>query len=193
MEGLFQIYLYQMAKSFGKYFIAIVPDGNLQDGATKVKEGLKDAFNLKYALKSPAHVTVKMPFSWNEAKENDLIDKVGAFLKDKTGFSLVFDGFGRFGKRVIYIKVKPNEQLNLIQAELAEYCKRELNLVKELSDSNYTPHMTVAFKDIKEKRFDEYWSFIKSQKIKIAYDVKSFSILKRIDGRWVVLSNILLQ
>lgn len=182
-----------MAKSFGKYFIAIVPDGNLQDGATKVKEGLKDAFNLKYALKSPAHVTVKMPFSWNEAKENDLIDKVGAFLKDKTGFSLVFDGFGRFGKRVIYIKVKPNEQLNLIQAELAEYCKRELNLVKELSDSNYTPHMTVAFKDIKEKRFDEYWSFIKSQKIKIAYDVKSFSILKRIDGRWVVLSNILLQ
>ena len=93
MAGLFQIYLYQMGKSFGKYFIAIVPDGNLQDGATKVKEDLKDAFGLKYALKSPAHVTVKMPFSWNEAKENDLIDKVGAFLKDKTGFSLVFDGF----------------------------------------------------------------------------------------------------
>lgn len=179
-----------MAKIFGKYFIAIVPQGDLQDKATKVKEDLKEVFGLKYALKSPSHVTVKMPFSWNEAKEDDLIKKVGFFLKERKGFSLDFDGFSRFGKRVIYIKVKPNEHLKVLQAELAEYCKRELNLVKELSDSNYTPHMTVAFKDVKEKRFDEYWNFIKSKKFKAHHEVKSLFILKRIDGRWVILEEI---
>ncbi|GAB2617085.1 2'-5' RNA ligase family protein [Belliella aquatica] len=181
-----------MAKNFGKYFIAIVPFGDVQNDSTKVKEELKEVFGLKYALKSPAHVTVKMPFSWNEAKEGDLIDKIGSFLKGKEAFSLGFDGFGRFGKRVIFIKTKPNKELNALQSELAEYCKRELNLVKELSDSNYTPHMTVAFKDIKERLFDEYWQFIKSKKFKGRLDVKSLSILKRVEGRWVVLSNITL-
>lgn len=180
-----------MAKIFGKYFIAIVPQGDVQDEATRVKEELKEVFGLKYALKSPAHVTLKMPFSWNEAKEEDLIEMVGGFLKQKTGFSLVFDGFGRFGKRVIFIKTKPNNDLNALQSELAAYCKRELNLVKELSDSNYTPHMTVAFKDIKEKLFDEYWKFIKPKKFKMHHKVKSLFILKRVEGRWVVLREVL--
>lgn len=182
-----------MAKILGKYFIAIVPTDEIQREATKLKEDLKEAFGLKYALKSPAHVTVKMPFSWNEAKENELIDKVSKFLKDKIEFSLEFDGFDRFGKRVIYIKVKPNKQLNTLQSELAEYCKRELKLVKELSDSNYTPHMTVAFKDVQEKRFDEYWSFIKTTKFKKQQQVQSLSILKRVDGRWVVLGKVSFQ
>lgn len=178
-----------MAKTFGKYFIAIVPQGDVQSRATMVKEALKEAFGLKYALKSPAHVTVKMPFSWNEAKEGDLIDKITLFLKGRAAFSLVFEGFGRFGKRVIFVKAKPNDKLNVLQSELAEYCKRELNLVKELSDSNYTPHMTVAFKDIKEKDFDEYWDFIKSETFKMQLEVKTLTILKRVQGRWLVLHN----
>lgn len=182
-----------MAKIFGKYFIAVVPLGDVQNDATRVKEELKEVFGLKYALKSPAHVTLKMPFSWNEAKEEDLIEMVGGFLNQKIGFSLGFDGFGRFGKRVIFIKSKPNNLLNVLQSELADYCKRELNLVKELSDFNYTPHMTVAFKDIKEKQFDEYWQFIKSKKFKGRFDVKSLSILKRVEGKWVVLSDIPLE
>lgn len=182
-----------MAKIFGKYFIAVVPQGDLQDEATRVKEELKAVFGLKYALKSPAHVTLKMPFSWNEAKEADLIEMLGDFLKQKPRFALSFEDFGRFGKRVIFIKTKPNKELNALQSELVAYCKRELNLVKELSDSNYTPHMTVAFKDIKERIFDDYWQFIKSKNFKGKLDVKSISILKRLEGRWVVLSNITLE
>jgi 2'-5' RNA ligase len=68
--------------SLQKYFLALVPEGNLQEKATSLKEMLKEQFNIKYALKSPAHITLKMPFSYNEAKEEYLIERLKEFLKD---------------------------------------------------------------------------------------------------------------
>jgi len=182
-----------MAKSIGKYFIAIVPEGEIQQKATDLKLMLNEQFNLKYALKSPPHVTLKMPFNWNEAKEIKLIDLLTAFCQEQQSFQLKFSGFDKFGKRVIFIKVKEDPALSSLQIGLSKYCKSNLNLVEELSDRAYHPHMTLAFKDLKETRFGEYWAFIKKQRFEEKMDVKDIALLKRIDGRWVVLKRIRLS
>lgn len=177
-----------MAKSIGKYFIAIVPEGEIQQKATDLKLMLKEDFNLKYALKSPAHVTLKMPFNWNEAKESKLIDLLTGFCQDQQPFQLKFSGFDKFGKRVIFIKIKENPTLSSLQIGLSKFCKTNLNLVEELSDRAYHPHMTLAFKDLKEIRFAEYWDFIKKQKFEAKEEVKDIALLKRIEGKWVVVN-----
>ncbi|MFD2034479.1 2'-5' RNA ligase family protein [Belliella marina] len=181
-----------MAKIIGKYFIALVPEGEVLKEATKVKEDLMDKFGLKYALKSPAHVTLKMPFSWNEAKEKDLIDRIRDFSSNNESFNLHLKGFGKFGNRVIFIKVRPNPKLIFLQSSLAEFCKRELKLVKELSDSNYHPHMTVAFKDIKAKHFDEYWEYVNKLHFDQKVKFEKLVLLKRKEGRWYPLSELAL-
>jgi 2'-5' RNA ligase len=62
--------------------------------------------------------------------------------------------------------------------------------VEELSDRAYHPHMTLAFKDLKEIRFGEYWDFIKKQRFEGEMELKNLAVLKRSDGYWKVLVRI---
>jgi 2'-5' RNA ligase len=176
-----------MANSPAKYFIAIVPEGIVQLEATALKNLMKDKFSLKYALKSQAHITLKMPFTWNENKEDGLGTKLGGFFSTLQSFEIILKGFDKFGRRVIFIKVRKNQYLTDIQLLLSKFCKTDLKLVEELSDRAYHPHMTIAFKDIKPKLFEEYWAFIKSQKFDETYMVNDIALLKRVEGRWEVV------
>lgn len=177
-------------KVMQKYFLAIVPDGPIQNKCTEIKNEIRDKFNVKYALKSPAHVTLKMPFSYNEAKEDKLIQLLRNFLLPVESFPVSFGGVDTFGKRVIFLKVKSDDRLTKLQSGLKEFCKRELNLVDELSDRNFHPHMTIAFKDLKEIHFENILDLIKKQEIKGSLQVERITILKRIDARWIPLAEL---
>ncbi len=182
-----------MTKTFAKYFIAIVPEGDVQQEATAIKHELLIHFNLKYALKSPAHITLKMPFRWNEKKEEVLIHKLEEFFKSYIPFDLDFAGVGRFGKRVIFIKVISSDTLLSLQSSLAKFCKTKLNQITELSDSAYHPHMTLAFKDLKEARFKEYYDFLKPLKFEKSISVQKIVLLKRIERRWEIFHALKLK
>ncbi len=177
-------------KVMQKYFLAIVPEGAIQDNCTEIKNEIRDQFNVKYALKSPAHVTLKMPFSYNEAKEEKLIQVLRKFLIQFESFPISIGGVDTFGKRVIFLKIKADDRLTKLQAELKGFCKRGLNLVDELSDRNFHPHMTIAFKDLKEIHFDEILNLVKKRSIQEEYFVSNIHLLKRIEGRWISLKEI---
>jgi len=182
-----------MAKQMGKYFLAIVPNGEIQEKATGLKYEIRDLFNIKYALKSPAHVTLKMPFVWNEAKENILVDKLSHFFGETASFKLVFKGIGRFGRRVIYIRVEEQHQLTTLQSQLSAYCKKELNLNQELSDQAYHPHMTICFKDLKDKHFDDCLKFLKERGFYGTIEVQEVALLKKENFKWHVIHSFLLN
>ncbi len=176
-----------MAKSFAKYFIAIVPKQEVQVGATALKLNLQELFGLKYALKSPAHVTLKMPFHWNEAKEENLFLKLHEFFMERENFDLEYQGFGKFRQKVIFIRPQKNAALLDLQHSLVQFCKLKLLLPVELSDFAYEPHMTVAFGDIKPLKFQEYWEWIKTQSFHSRQEVSHISLLKKIEGKWKVI------
>jgi 2'-5' RNA ligase len=177
-------------KVMQKYFLAIVPTGQIQQAADKLKTELKVQLNIRYALKSPAHVTLKMPFSYNEAKEKVLLEKLENFLSTKKALKIKVGGTDTFGKRVIFWKIQADSKLTELQADLKTFCKRELSLVDELSDRNYHPHMTIAFKDVKERDFDQAKALIQKSDIDQSWNVCSVELLKRIDGKWVVIHSL---
>ncbi|MCH7408032.1 2'-5' RNA ligase family protein [Belliella sp. DSM 111904] len=179
-----------MAKIIGKYFIAWIPSEEVSAEVNELKTSLQAKFGLKYALKSPPHVTLKMPFSWNEAKEQILIQHLQGFMDQEKGLELGLNGFGKFGKRVIFIKVSRNEALIQLQSRLVHYCKKELEMTKELSDSNYHPHMTIALKDVKAKDFEMYWDYISTLIFYKPKVVGKLVLLKKVDFRWSILAEI---
>jgi 2'-5' RNA ligase len=177
-----------MATIPAKYFIALVPEGKIQQDATALKEEMKALFNLKYSLKSPAHITLKMPFIWNENKEGSLINKLQKFFEGHEKFELKLKSFGRFGNRVIFIDVMPSMPLRNLQESLGRFCKLELKLTSELSDRAFHPHMTISFKDVKPRNFDLYWKHILSKEFEANYPVQQAALLKRIADRWEVIA-----
>lgn len=175
-----------MAKTLGKYFIAIVPKGEVQEEATNLKMILKDKYGVRYGLRSPAHVTLKMPFLWNEKKESILNNKLRQFFSKQSRFEIHFKGVDTFGKRVIFVRLERNQTLLRLQGELTSLCKASLKLEIELSDRTYTPHMTIAFKDLKERFFPEYLACAKKLALDHRYAVNEVALLKKSGGRWSV-------
>lgn len=168
-----------MPKKFNKYFVAITPTGEIQEEATCLKLQLKEKFNLKYALKSPAHITLKMPFLWKEDKEQILISHFSDFFNAQTPFNIKLGGIGNFGKRVAFVKVEKQEKLMELQKKLVNLCRTQCNLKVELSDYAFKPHMTLAFKDVKERFFEDYMSFLRSMSFIHHMEVYEVALLRK--------------
>ena len=78
--------------------------------------------------------------------------------------SFRLDGFGTFDNRVIFVKIRPSEELqnlrNDLVASLNKFCTLDQNDFKR----KYEPHVTLAFKDIGDK-FNKILEHLKSWKI----------------------------
>lgn len=172
-------------KVIQKYFLALVPPTDILQKAHDIKILIRDQFGIKYALKSPPHVTLKMPFNFNEAKEAMLEQKLLDFLKDQKPFKVKITGVGTFGNRVIYLSIEKSPELVQLQSDLKTFCKKELNLVDELSDRNYHPHLTVAFKDLKPGQFAKVLGLVRKESFEAEYAATDLTLLKRVEYRWV--------
>ena len=174
-----------MMKVMQKYFLAIVPEGEIQERVTQLKLDIREKFQAKYALKSPAHITMKMPFSYNEAKEEKLFEKLQEFMAGYKPLNMNIKGVKTFGSRVIYLGVEAGQDLFDFQSELKTFCRRELNLVDELSDRNFQPHMTIAFKDVKKAQFGNILEFAIKSNLNKGLIVNEIVLLKKVEGSWV--------
>ncbi|MDR7128717.1 2'-5' RNA ligase [Algoriphagus sp. 4150] len=177
-------------KVMQKYFLAIVPEGEFQERVSQLKLEIKDRYQAKYALKSPAHITLKMPFVYNEAKEEELTERLSGFTENYKPIGLTIKGVKTFGERVIYLGVESGEDLFAFQKDLRAFCKRELNLAEELSDRNYHPHMTIAFKDIKKSQFRDILQFSTEMNLTRKLRETHIVLLKKVEGRWVLCKRI---
>ena len=180
-------------KKIQKYFLALIPPPEVLQKVQDLKLVIRDEFGIKYALKSPPHVTLKMPFNYNEAKEMLLEQKLRDFLKAQMPITVRISGVGNFGNRVIFLGIEKTRELVELQSSLKVFCKKELNLVDELSDRNYHPHMTVAFKDLKPSQFGGVLGLVKGGSFEAEYLASDLMILKRIEQKWILYKKIQFQ
>lgn len=171
-------------RSLQKYFLAILPPDEFLDQITHLKLDIKSEFGIKYALKSPAHITLKMPFLFDENKIERLTESISLLLQEIRPFSIQIRGVDQFRKRVVFLKVGKSTELIEMQEKIKKHLKREHHLVEELSDNNFHPHMTVAFQDIKKDQFDPLYRFIFERKVEFSFVVNSVVLLKKVDGIW---------
>jgi 2'-5' RNA ligase len=178
-------------KGMGKYFIGLLPPPALETSLHQVKADIKAHFQVKYALQSPVHLTLKMPFRYKEAKEQELVIRLTSLLEKQQSFPLQLNGIGYFGRRNIHYQLAPSNPLLEFQKELRGFCRRYLHLVEELSDRNFQPHLTLAYKDLKEDHFEEVLAFAKKNAVQAEFLVDRAYLLKNVEGRWKVVAPLI--
>lgn len=168
-----------------KYFIAIVPPKNILDEINEIKNQIFDNYKTKGALKSPAHITLHMPFSWDDDKEHKLISSIDVFKYDKK-FNIQLNNFSCFEPRVVFIDVIQNSDLFELQTKLVKHAKVNLQLFNQSDDMRgFHPHVTIAFRDLKKPVFYKVWEEYKQKMYHQEFSVESISLLKLVDGKWI--------
>ena len=155
----------------------------IQSEIEAFKTKLFAEFNLKGALRSPAHITLHRPFEWKEEKEEILIKTLKNF-DFKNEFLIELKNFSCFTPRVIYVDVVKNEFLFELHKKLKYYAQENFKLYNEVGDMRgFHPHVTIAFRDLKKNKFDEVWNTFKEKLFKADFAYAGFSLLK-LEAKW---------
>lgn len=169
-----------------KYFIAIVPPQSLLNEIQELKKNICEVYGTKGALRSPGHITLHMPFSWDELKEEELISTLQNFSFEKE-IQITLSNFSCFEPRVIFINVEHNDTLFQLQYQLVRFAKQNLHLFNQFDDlRGFHPHITIAFRDLKKPVFYKIWEEYKNKLFQANFLCQSICLLKHIDDRWEI-------
>jgi 2'-5' RNA ligase len=169
-----------------KYFIAIVPKEPLILEIHELKTSISENYKTKGALRSPGHITLHMPFSWEEEKEEKLVGCLTNF-EFKTEFQISLCGFSSFEPRVVFIDVTPEEKLIDLQKQLVQHVKLNLQLFNQSDNMRgFHPHITIAFRDLKKPMYYKLWEDLKSKPFEKQFTCQSICLLKHMGNHWEV-------
>ncbi|WP_424493497.1 RNA 2',3'-cyclic phosphodiesterase [Salinimicrobium sp. GXAS 041] len=176
------------------YFIAILPDPGLRQRIKKIKEEVKELYNVKKAMKLPAHITLQIPFKFPEEEEERLISSLASFAEDQKAFSVNLTGFGSFPPRVIFLKVENEKPLQLLQERLQDVMKDFLLKDEDNKKKKaFHPHITVATRDLDKETFKKAWNEFKKRDFEATFCAK-IMVLFRHDGKnWNLHKEFLLK
>jgi 2'-5' RNA ligase len=169
-----------------KYFIAIVPPEPLLLQIQAIKQSIFENYHAKGALRSPGHITLHMPFSFEESKEEKLLSCLQNFRFDNH-FPIALTNYGCFEPRVVFINVQEHPALYGLQKQLVSHVKKHLRLFNQADDMRgFYPHVTVAFRDLKKPVFYKLWDEYQTKPYKADFTCSSFCLLKQGHQNWEV-------
>ncbi len=166
-----------------KYFIAIVIPEPIQSLIMHEKHYVADNFASKGALRSPAHITLHMPFQWEEEKEEKLVSVLNKV--NHQPFELELNNYNCFAPRVVFIDVIQNEALFSFQKLIVNTAKEKLNLFNQAEDMRgFHPHVTIAFRDLKKASFSLAYDYYKNKNFNQSFVCESYHLLKQKANIW---------
>jgi 2'-5' RNA ligase len=172
------------------FFIALLPPQPIQEEVDQIRQMFADRYASRAALKSPPHITLYPPFPWSLAEVERLESSLAKFAIAQRPCSITLDGFGAFAPRVIYLHVVKTPELADLQQALKEAFTTNLNLViPDNQQRPFTPHMTVAFRDLSPPNFKLGWAEVQSRSIHYTFAVTHLTLLKHNGQCWEIHTN----
>ena len=185
-----------MPEKQGLYFIAFIPQQELCDDITGFKKDFAIRFNSRKALSVIPHITLKTPFKLPADKRNNLLTWFNNLKLAGQPFNIELNGFGSFRNKrnpVVFINPVMNSQLLSLQKQLIISFENNFPSLLEDVDSKFTPHITIAYRDLEPARFIEAWQEYKSKAYHAIFEVKGIHLLQHDSRQWNIISTYLLK
>lgn len=108
------------------------------------------------------HISLAGPLYTRDEKR--LVKEVVDVCKKYYLVKFKIDGFDNFENRVIYVKIKPSEELEALRLEIAEKLYKFCDLKEHDLEPEFVFHATLVLKDI-QRKFDRIWNYLQTWKI----------------------------
>lgn len=171
------------------YFIAVLPPEAIRSEIKAFKENIRKDHDVKHALKLPAHITIQIPFRFDEEEEAILLENLRTFSKKVVPFKVVLDGFGRFSKNVIFVNVVDHQNFIKLHSELQEMLKSFISLKSHEISSKIHPHLTIAVRDLKRSNFLPIWNKFEHKEYKNSFTAENLVLLKHNGHNWDIIES----
>ncbi|MGS2738693.1 2'-5' RNA ligase family protein [Sinomicrobium sp. M5D2P17] len=165
------------------YFIAMVPPPDVRERVRALKEELKNRFGVRHALKSPAHITLQMPFRRDPAEESAMSGVLEEFATGQLSFPVGLSGFDSFPPRVIFVKVKNHKPIRRLYESLRNVLSDRLKFSEKEMSHKFHPHMTIVTRDLDEDLYQQVWPEYESRKFEASFTAGNICLLKH-NGRF---------
>jgi 2'-5' RNA ligase len=169
------------------YFIALIPHRELREEIRKIKERMKTEYGAGHALKSPAHITLQMPFKRSSEDETKLSAVLRSFASTEEPFKVELNGYDAFAPRVIFVKITQPVTVRALHLRLKEVLLTDLHFSPGEIMKDVQPHITVATRDLSKEAFNEAWTKLLKEEFKASFDVHSVFLLKHNGRNWDIL------
>jgi len=173
------------------YFIALIPHMELREQIEALKEEIQERFNAKHALKSPAHITLQMPFRIHKNNEASLIEILEKTAANQDVFELKLSGFDCFSPRVIFVKISSHDPIIPFHEKLISLLREKMELGEKVLSQNIHPHITIATRDLSVEKFKLAWSEFKNKTFEGSFLCKSLFLLKHNGRHWDIYREFL--
>ena len=170
------------------YFVAIMCPPELDQYVMQFKYRMRDQFGCVLALRSPAHITIIPPFWLNLDEEIKLQETLRAFETDRDELKIQLDGFSSFGKRVLFIRVLENPELEEIKNQVEQHFAGSFGELTGKDDRPFHPHITIANRDLKPGDFEKAWYYFSNKDFKENFSSRTISLLKLTESNWKVIA-----
>jgi 2'-5' RNA ligase len=175
------------------YFIALLPNDKISDEITAFKNEAKTRFDSKHALKSPPHITMIPPFRVYDNELEQVIKTINVFSKKQFIFNIELFNFNHFGKFVIYIDVIENKSLQEFHKDLNQTMEIEFQIIDKFKDRPFSPHLTIAFKDLKQSIYPMAWEYFSNINYERHFEANHLALLKHENKKWQIIQRFPFQ
>lgn len=169
------------------WFIAILPPEAVAQKIKDIQQEIADRFDPKRILKMPAHITVEPPFRYEDTGARHLEERLAPFFSEREAFGLQLRNFGTFRQDVVFIEVAPSLPLLELHAQLSDFLRVQTGIVKhEPWHGGYTPHVTVANRDVTPQAHERIWREFNTRKFYAEFQVSEIALLRHDEKIWHV-------
>jgi 2'-5' RNA ligase len=175
------------------FFIGIGPTHLLENKIHRVKEEFRQKYGVHGAFRSKPHITLQMPFNLPINKERDFLNDLSEHLMSHKPIEIKLNDFGKFEPRVIFIKVDENQELNILQKSVERFMKKFQIFNSTHKNNGFTPHVTVAFRDLKKAIFQKIWDDVKNRNFQESFLADSITVFKHNGKSWDAFKEIKLD
>ncbi len=165
------------------YFLAVVPPEPQRTEIQYLREEFSKHYKCKHALKSPPHITLIPPFWMDSSRIAEISTALTAFVNDYPVLEIRLEGYGAFKPRVIYLNVEASKSLSDFRKILSAFMFQHFG-VKPDPRKPFTPHLTIAFKDLTRSMFYKAWDLYRDMEYQNAFLVEGLTLLQYRDRSW---------
>ena len=175
----------------GLYFIALIPNRELREKIITIEKDFERRFNSGKALAVYPHITLKAPFKCSAGGRNELMNWFSDLVIHQRPFLINLKGFGVFHNKkspVVFINPVVTKELLQMQKGLMIGFSSIFPDDVHPVDFTYTPHLTVAYRDLAPDKFLQAWEEYKSKFFNEVFEVNAIYLLEHNTKKWNVIA-----